>query len=229
MKLNTIKNDLLMLRSSKREPIWSSEPMFCAKVTNHMDKDGSRRESRWESSSILQIPRKPANVKVAISDVSPSRDLYPCCIVWTGLPLITMFLPFVGHMGICDSRGVIYDFAGPYSIGVDQLSFSPPTRYIRLDPSLIKSTSHTYDSGIDAANDCFETQMHNIVTNNCHDHVAKALNEMKYNGRTNYNSVNLAIWMFFYGKRVSVGRTLYTFGPFFVVLLVVMFLCLFVR
>ena len=26
---------------------------------------------------------------------------YPFCIVWTPLPLISYFLPFIGHTGIC--------------------------------------------------------------------------------------------------------------------------------
>jgi hypothetical protein len=36
-------------------------------------------------------------------------------------------------MGICDSRGVIYDFAGPYSIGEDKMAFGNATRYLQLD------------------------------------------------------------------------------------------------
>ena len=37
-------------------------------------------------------------------------------------------------MGIADSRGVIYDFAGPYTIGVDNMALGRPTRYLQLDP-----------------------------------------------------------------------------------------------
>lgn len=39
-----------------------------------------------------------------------------------------------GHMGIADSRGVIYDFAGPYTIGEDHMAFGRPTRFLQLDP-----------------------------------------------------------------------------------------------
>jgi hypothetical protein len=50
------------------------------------------------------------------SGKTPSIDhatqRYPYCIVWTPLPVISWFLPFIGHTGIADSRGVIYDFAG---------------------------------------------------------------------------------------------------------------------
>ena len=46
------------------------------------------------------------------------------------------------------SSGVIYDFAGPYTIGKQHMAFGPPTRYIQLDPSLCRGTTlslaHTY-------------------------------------------------------------------------------------
>lgn len=46
--------------------------------------------------------------------------------------------PHPGHMGIADSRGVIYDFAGPYTIGEDHMAFGRPTRYLPLDPGRCK-------------------------------------------------------------------------------------------
>uniref|UniRef100_A0A3P8PPW0 Transmembrane protein 222a n=1 Tax=Astatotilapia calliptera TaxID=8154 RepID=A0A3P8PPW0_ASTCA len=41
---------------------------------------------------------------------------YPFCIVWTPIPILTWVLPFIGHMGICTSAGVIRDFAGSYFV-----------------------------------------------------------------------------------------------------------------
>ena len=60
----------------------------------------------------------PKTVSQCMEDEDPSRDRYPFCVVWTGLPLITSCLPFIGHLGIGDSQGRIWDFPGPYSIGV---------------------------------------------------------------------------------------------------------------
>jgi len=37
-------------------------------------------------------------------------------------------------MGIATSQGIMYDFAGPYTIGVERLAFGAPTRYLQLDP-----------------------------------------------------------------------------------------------
>jgi hypothetical protein len=33
--------------------------------------------------------------------------------------------------------GVVYDFAGPYAIGIDGMAFSAPTRYLQLDATRI--------------------------------------------------------------------------------------------
>jgi hypothetical protein len=55
---------------------------------------------------------------------------FPFCIVWTPIPIISWLLPFVGHMGICTSKGITLDFAGPYFISVDNLAFGNPSRYV---------------------------------------------------------------------------------------------------
>ncbi len=46
------------------------------------------------------------------------RVRYPHCIVWTPIPLLTWLFPFIGHMGIARTDGVIRDFAGPYYVSV---------------------------------------------------------------------------------------------------------------
>lgn len=45
-----------------------------------------------------------------------SGERYPQSVVWTTLPGISALLPWVGHVGIADSRGVVYDFSGPYRV-----------------------------------------------------------------------------------------------------------------
>ena len=39
-------------------------------------------------------------------------------IVWTPLPLLSWLFPFIGHVGIATSDGMIHDFSGPYTIHV---------------------------------------------------------------------------------------------------------------
>lgn len=37
--------------------------------------------------------------------IDSENDRFPFCIVWSPLPVITWFLPFIGHMGIADAQG----------------------------------------------------------------------------------------------------------------------------
>lgn len=83
---------------------------------------------------------------------------YPFCLVWTPIPLITWLFPFIGHMGIATSQGVIRDFAGnslkfnlfcemsfllagPYFVSEDLMGFGWPTRYVQLDVSKVEEGS----------------------------------------------------------------------------------------
>lgn len=46
-----------------------------------------------------------------------SGERHPLSIVWTTLPGISFLIPLIGHVGITDSRGITYDFSGPYQVG----------------------------------------------------------------------------------------------------------------
>ena len=64
--------------------------------------------------------------------ISHLNQRYPFCLVWTPLPLISHILPFIGHVGICTSDGVIHDFGGSHYIALDDMTFGRPYKYIRL-------------------------------------------------------------------------------------------------
>ena len=88
--------------------------------------------------------------EAAKAKVDAERARFPCCVVWTPLPLITWLLPFIGHTGIGMSDGVIHDFAGPYTVTVDDLAFGETHKYVQLDirdfqkydTSLLKADKH---------------------------------------------------------------------------------------
>ena len=65
--------------------------------------------------------------------------------------------------------------------------------------------------------------MHNICCDNCHSHVACALNRMgaKANGVERWDMVKLAALVFFKGRFLSWGAVLYQFGPFAAIVLIV--------
>ena len=53
-----------------------------------------------------------ASAKFGDVPIDPATDCYPFCIVWTDFKLCTWCFPFVGHMGIGDSKGQVHEFMG---------------------------------------------------------------------------------------------------------------------
>jgi hypothetical protein len=194
----------------------------------------SRESFTWEHAVPRLSPRSSARAHAV--DVEKSR--FPYCVVWTPIPMITWFFPFIGHTGISDSRGVIYDFAGPYTMSVDDLSFGKPCRVLRLKPELARGkglgnnpsasdAQAVWDSSVDISCDVYSGRMHNICCDNCHSHVCNALNEMEYMGIKSWNMVTLAAWIFFQGEYVSNSRALAMWMPFLI--LVCIFVGIFAR
>lgn len=120
--------------------------------------------------------------------LSLPRDRHPYCVVWTYLPCITTLLPVVGHVGICTSEGVVHDFAGSYFISIDRMAFHKPLKVWRLSPALVNRPGgdQAFDAAIEQADEVFRRSCHNLFTNNCHHHVAEALNRMAYAGKENW-------------------------------------------
>lgn len=71
--------------------------------------------------------------------IDPRRARFPYCIVWSPLPVISWFIPFIGHVGICREDGVILDFAGPNFVCVDNFTFGAATRYLQISKEKVGS------------------------------------------------------------------------------------------
>lgn len=142
------------------------------------------------------------------------RNRYPCCIVWTPIPLLTWLFPFIGHMGIAMSSGVIRDFAGPYFVSEDNMAFGDPTKYWQLNPLHVRSHNHSWDIAVSSASEEYKHRMHNLCCDNCHSHVAMALNLMEYDGKKSWNMFKLTFFMLLKGKYVSFWGFLKTWLPF---------------
>lgn len=153
--------------------------------------------------------------------IDKTKDKYPCCIVWTPIPLLTWLFPIIGHMGIALSNGVIRDFAGPYFVSEDNMAFGRPTKYLQLRPTLAKGGVEGWDAAVQKASDIYSERMHNLCIDNCHSHVATALDLMQYDGSNNWNMVKLALMLAFQGKYVSIRGFLKTWLPFLILTLVI--------
>lgn len=190
------------------------------------------------SCSSVQLSSTPSIIAKIPSPIL-GAERFPCSVVWTPIPCITWLLPFVGHMGICNTEGVCYDFAGPYYVSEDELSFGVPARYFSLLPFIFPASSYQvrtvadggwevkltnpaavppakrladFDRALAKVTDRFRrTMMYNFFTRNCHSFTAFALEED--NSLTSWNMVVLAARMFFTGRFVTFYRFLWCVLP----------------
>ncbi|KAF6345865.1 transmembrane protein 222 [Rhinolophus ferrumequinum] len=155
-----------------------------------------------EAPTAAETDKKQFNCSgVGTMDVERSR--FPYCVVWTPIPVLTWFFPIIGHMGICTSTGVIRDFAGPYFVSEDNMAFGKPAKYWKLDPAHVYASGpNAWDTAVHDASEEYKHRMHNLCCDNCHSHVALALNLMRYNNSTNWNMVTLCFFCLLYGKYV---------------------------
>lgn len=155
------------------------------------------------------------------SIINFDTDKYPFCIVWTPIPVLTWFFPFIGHMGIALSNGVIRDFAGPYFVSEDNFAFGRPARFLQLTPYKVHNGGACeWDECVSKASVVYGTRMHNIFCDNCHSHVGMALALMHYDNSSRWNMVRLSLWMFFCGRHVRLWGIVRTWGPFIVIVVV---------
>ncbi|XP_052473741.1 transmembrane protein 222 isoform X3 [Carassius gibelio] len=147
--------------------------------------------------------------------IAKEMSRYPFCIVWTPIPVLTWLLPFIGHMGICTSAGVIRDFAGPYFVSEDNMAFGKPTKFWKLDGNKVYGDgANAWDLAVNQASEEYKTRMHNLCCDNCHSHVAMALNLMHYDNSSSWNMLNLCLLSFIHSKHVSFVGFLKTWLPF---------------
>jgi hypothetical protein len=132
--------------------------------------------------------------------------------------LISWFFPFIGHTGIAMSNGVIHDFAGPYTITIDDLAFGETHKYVPLDiADAIK-----YDQSVAKADKVYEGMNHNIFCNNCHSHVARALNKYQYQGKSDHTMVDVWWLTISQSRYVSWGHVIKAYLGFMIIVALIL-------
>ncbi|XP_048671997.1 transmembrane protein 222 isoform X2 [Marmota marmota marmota] len=95
----------------------------------------------------------------------------------------------------------------------------PVLTYWKLDPAQVYASGpNAWDTAVHDASEEYKHRMHNLCCDNCHSHVALALNLMRYNNSTNWNMVTLCFFCLLYGKYVSIGAFVKTWLPFVLLL-----------
>eukprot|EP01098_Paradermamoeba_levis_P014605 TRINITY_DN703_c0_g1_i1.p1 TRINITY_DN703_c0_g1~~TRINITY_DN703_c0_g1_i1.p1 ORF type:complete len:201 (-),score=33.54 TRINITY_DN703_c0_g1_i1:210-812(-) len=156
---------------------------------------------------------------------NPKKDFFPLCIVWTPLPVLTWLLPFIGHMGIATSEGMIHDFVGPYYIHKNKtrLGFGPVTKYYQIHLNEIQALGglaqvESWDAAVEESSERYSHLVHNLFCNNCHNHVAMALNKLEFRGFKHWNTLSLMCFMSLYSSFASFSRFLRIYLPFGILL-----------
>ena len=80
-------------------------------------------------------------------------------------------------MGITDSHGIVYDFQGSFRVARNQFGFGPVLRYVQVLPDPSDADRQRWDQAVESASvEYSDYHVHNLFLDNCHSHVALALN-----------------------------------------------------
>jgi hypothetical protein len=102
---------------------------------------------------------------------------------------------------------------------VDDFAFGETTKYVQLE----HSDSSAWDNAVTSADSAFGGMTHDLFTNNCHSHVARALNHLNYEGK-HWNMVRVWWVVCTRSQYVSFAGLLKTYWGFMILALIVSFL-----
>ena len=152
---------------------------------------------------------------------SEQQQKYPLSIVWCAIPILSDIFPFVGHVGITNSDGWIYDFIGDGTIhqsASNNLSFN---RVMRVIPLNSINCKHPIDESLRRVMMHYTrtNERYNLFGQNCHDFVGIVLNLSEYEGKDDWNLVDVALLVWGVrgngGSFVDPNAAYRTFGPAF--------------
>ena len=184
------------------------------------DTNISQNEYIYENEKDLMFNKNNAPKKTTIDTI---RQRYPYSIVWTPIPCISWLIPSIGHAGICNSDGVIHDFAGPYYVSVDEMAFGNPTKYVTLE--LSQKEFAEYDKAVSYGKKCYDKLNYDFFTNNCHSFIARVLNRLNYKGKSNYNMVDIWWILSTRSQYISWMDLAKTYSGFLFILCFIFILC----
>ncbi len=163
-----------------------------------------------------RVNEKEKNEKFEIN-IDKKNDRYPYSLVWSSIPCITHIIPWIGHLGICKSNGIIYDFAGHCLVNENHFFFEKPYEYAFLEPK--ENERIKWDQSIDKVVNKYRRMNYNFFCNNCHSFCCEVLNEIKYNGKNNYGMISVWWLVVTKGKYLSCCNVFKTYIVFTVIFL----------
>lgn len=158
----------------------------------------------------------------------PSRNIFPFAIVFGALPLLSWLLPFIGHMGVCDSQGFTHDFAGSQYITKNRFMTGRVLRYYTIPIDQYGITAEQWDKAVQHADEHYSHEYHNLLLNNCHHHTAAALRQLPHPMFTNMTAWRAWWWVIVYGRWSSTMGMVQALLPFTVIVAACVLLGVFV-
>lgn len=182
---------------------------------NNMDnnKPSTNSESDKESKDELNENKKEDNISISVKDVR-----YPYCIVWTQIPMLSYIMPCIGHTGIGNTNGIIYDFAGSFTVSVNDMAFGNPLKYVKLN--LNEEEKRLFDSSILDITEQYKKKEHQYCGDNCHTFVAEILNKINYKGKNDYTKESVFNLVNCHSEYISCTACIKNYFGFFIFLLI---------
>ncbi|XP_037413550.1 protein REVERSION-TO-ETHYLENE SENSITIVITY1-like [Triticum dicoccoides] len=168
-----------------------------------------------------------------VGEIDPKRGRFPCCIVWTPLPVVSWLAPYIGHVGICQEDGSVLDFAGSNLVSMDNFAYGSVARYLQLDrkkccfPANLAAhvcewsykhtevgTATSWDGALQLGTRHFQHKYYNLFTCNCYSFVANCLNRLAHGGSAEWNVLNVAALVWLHGEWVDKMSIVRSFAPF---------------
>lgn len=146
-------------------------------------------------------------------------------VVWTPIPVLSWVFPALGHVGVTDSKGVTYDFEGPYYVGRGKMIFGDPRQKwcINVDDA-------TWDDAIEEVTQQFKHVNYNLLCSNCHYYVAAVLDRAGvapvtpcFGRWVNGATAKVAYGLVLHGRSLSITDILVIWIPFIIIVCIFLF------
>lgn len=168
-----------------------------------------------------------------LEEINPDEDkTFHSCVVWTTIPMLSWICPFLGHVGICDSNGNIYDFQGDRTVGRNKFLFAEPKRIMKIEGIDNENLDQTIINTVHE----FSQRNYSFICSNCHLFVCEALDRANVKAPCGlwreWNkcaTMKLAGTLIFKGKTISISAYAGIWIPFIIFYGIIIFVILLIK
>ncbi|KAH7821559.1 putative Protein of unknown function (DUF778) [Monocercomonoides exilis] len=93
-----------------------------------------QRLSDGQEANAEEAYQEPETLSDFLERENGNKDRFPFGIVWNAIPVISWLVPILGHVGICDSQGRIWDFQKTDKVGINHMQYGRPMKIWRYYP-----------------------------------------------------------------------------------------------